>query len=263
MSQPNPSNQYLQEYLSKEQLEDFDRDGFLVLPAMYSGAEIDRLSTWIDELSTKLPEAGREMIYFEDSLTEPGKRILSRIEKFADHHQQLHDFIYGQRMISIASQILGDQAVLFKEKINFKMPGGGGFEPHQDIQPGWDDYCPYFISVLVTIDESTIANGCLELASGFHKKGLLGEKWKPLTEEQLKGITFKHYPMSPGDVAFFDCFVPHQSKPNQTLKQRRNLYLTFNRAQDGEHRQQYFADKRKSYPPDNERQPGNEYVFKV
>jgi 2-aminoethylphosphonate dioxygenase len=143
------------------------------------------------------------------------------------------------------------------------LPGGGGFEPHQDIQPGWDDYCPYFISVLVTIDESTVENGCLELAAGYHKQGMLGEKWKPLTDAQLAGVEFVKYPMSPGDVAFFDCFVPHQSKPNLTSRQRRNLYLTFNRAADGDHRHNYFADKRKSYPPDYEREPGKQYVFKV
>jgi len=249
--------------LSENQLEDFDRDGFLVVPQMYSATEIDHVARWIDELSSRKPEIGKQMVYYEDSLTEKGQRILSRIEKFADYHENLRHFICSQRMLNTASQLLGDQALLFKEKINFKLPGAGGFEPHQDIQPGWDDYCPYFLSVLVTIDHSTVENGCLELASGHHKKGLLGEKWKPLTAEQLQGVEFKPHPMLPGDVAFFDCFVPHQSKPNQTAKQRRNLYLTFNRQKDGDHREQYFGDKRKSFPPEYEREPGKEYVFRV
>ena len=143
------------------------------------------------------------------------------------------------------------------------MPGGAGFEPHQDIQPGWDDYCPYFVSVLIAVDENTLENGCLELAAGFHKKGLLGQKWRPLQGEELVGIEFTPYPMAPGDVAIFDCFVPHQSKPNKTARPRRNLYLTFNRAADGQQRERYFADKRKSFPPDNERDPGKEYSYKV
>jgi len=249
--------------LSLEQHQQFDRDGFIVFPAMYSPDEIAQISAAIDVLSSKAPEIGKEMAYFEDSLTEKGKRILSRIERFAEYNEVLKNLVYGDRMIEATAELLKDRPLLFKEKINFKLPGGGGFEPHQDIQPGWDDYCPYFISILVTIDESTIENGCLELAAGFHKKGMIGERWKPLTEEQLSGIEFKCYPMAGGDVAFFDCFVPHQSKPNLTSKQRRNLYLTFNRASDGDHREKYFADKRQSYPPDNEREPGKEYVFKV
>jgi ectoine hydroxylase-related dioxygenase (phytanoyl-CoA dioxygenase family) len=117
--------------------------------------------------------------------------------------------------------------------------------------------------VLVTIDDSNKENGCLELASGHHKRGLLGKKWEPLKDDQLSGVEFVEYPMKPGDVAFFDCFVPHQSKPNLTSVQRRNLYLTYNRASEGDHREKYFADKRKSYPPDLEREPGKEYSFKV
>jgi hypothetical protein len=32
---------------------------------------------------------------------------------------------------------------------------------------------------------------------------------------------------------------------------------------DGDHREKYFSDKRKNYPPDYEREPGKEYVFRV
>ena len=128
---------------------------------------------------------------------------------------------------------------------------------------GWDEYAPYFLSVLVTVDASTEENGCLELAAGHHKRGMIGRRWQPLEGDELKGITFKQYPMSPGDVAFFDCFVPHRSGPNLTPVRRRNLYLTYNRKRDGDHRAKYFADKRASFPPDKERDPKKAYSFKV
>ena len=34
-----------------------------------------------------------------------------------------------------------------EDKINFKMPGGTGFKPHQDSQAGWEVYAKYFINV--------------------------------------------------------------------------------------------------------------------
>jgi hypothetical protein len=243
--------------------EAFARDGYLVVPGMYDGGEISQLSGWIDELVARPPEVGRQMVYFEDSLLRKGERVLSRIEYFADFHPGLARFIHSDRMLGATAALLGDEPVLFKEKVNFKLPGGGGFAPHQDIQPGWDDYAPYFLSVLVTVDESTVENGCLELATGHHRRGLLGRRWEPLEGPELAGIEFRAYPMAPGDVAFFDCFAPHQSQPNLTDRPRRNLYLTFNRRADGEHRVRYFADKRKSFPPDNEREPGRQYTFKV
>ena len=222
-----------------------------------------RLSGWIDELATRVHLPGKEMAYFENDLLRKNERVLSRIEKFVEACPPLGDLVLSEKIKGPVSQLLGGPAVLFKEKINFKLPGGGGFEPHQDIQPGWDDYASYFISVLVTVDRSTIENGCLEMAAGHHTRGLIGEKWKPLSAGELRGIRFTHYPMEPGDVAFFDCFVPHQSKANLTSERRRNLYLTFNRLSEGGHREKYFSEKRKSYPPDAEREPGREYIFRV
>src|SRR5262249_54189515 len=186
-------------------------------------------------------ERGKQMVYLEDSLVEKGARILSRMEKFSDYHDGLANFVRQDKLIGRLSELFNEPAVLFKEKVNFKMPGSGGFEPHQDIQPGWDDYCPYFITVLLAVDESSPENGCLELAAGSHKRGMLGKKWQPLTESELVGVEFVPYPMAPGDAVFFDCFVPHQSKPNATGKRRRNLYLTYNRLSDGDQRERYFA----------------------
>lgn len=249
--------------LSASQLSDFKRDGFVVARGLYSPAEVKQLSGWIDELQRRPRVKGLEMAYFEESLFKKGEKVLSRIEKFADCHEGFGRFVADSKMTGLCSQLLGDRAVLFKEKVNFKLPGGGGFAPHQDIQPGWDEYAPFFLSVLVTIDPSTVENGCLELAAGHHTRGLIGRKWKPLEGSELDGMEFVPYPMGPGDVAFFDCFVPHQSKPNLTSSPRRNLYLTYNRAADGDKREKYFADKRASYPPDNEREPGKSYAFRV
>lgn len=249
--------------MNSQELEHFKRDGFLIVRCLYGPAEVRELSDRIDAMAALRPSKEGPMSYFEDSRAEKGKRILSRIEKFADYDEELKQFISADKMRSRVEALLGEPGVLFKEKVNFKLPGGGGFEPHQDIQPGWDEYAPYFLSVLVTIDDSTLENGCLELAAGHHTRGRIGQKWKPLQGDELRGIEFIPFPMAPGDVAFFDCFVPHRSKPNLTSSPRRNLYLTYNRASDGDHREKYFSDKRKNFPPDFEREPGKEYVFRV
>ena len=241
----------------------FDRDGFLVVRSVFTASEVVAYAAAIDALASRPPEIGQQMVYFEDSRTAPGTRVLARIEKFVEYDATLADVVLDPRLVDAASTLIGDRAVLFKDKINFKMPGGAGFTPHQDIQPGWDRYAPYFLSVLIAIDENTIENGCLELVAGQHRRGLIGRRWEPLEGEELAGLDFVPYPMAPGDIAFFDCFTPHQSQPNLTDRPRRNLYLTYNRAADGDFREQYFADKRKSFPPDFERDPGATYTFRV
>ena len=241
----------------------FDRDGFLIVRSAFSGQEVAAQVGAIEALASRPPEVGRQMVYFEDSVTAAATRVLSRIEKFVEYEPALAGLTFDARIVEPVSELLGDRAVLFKEKINFKLPGGGGFTPHQDIQPGWDQYASYFISVLVAIDPNTIENGCLEFAAGHHRRGLIGRRWEPLEGAELEGLAFAPHPMEPGDVAFFDCFTPHQSKPNLTRDPRRNLYLTFNRASEGNFRDRYFADKRKNFPPDFERDPSATYVFRV
>ncbi len=249
--------------LSPAQIAEFDTAGFVVLRGFFSTGEIARVGEAIAALAARPPSVGREMVYFEDSVRDPAVRVLSRIEKFIEHEPTLRELVLDPRLSLAAGQLLRDEARLFKEKINFKMPGGRGFEPHQDIQPGWDAYADYFLSVLVTIDPSIPENGCLEVSAGHHQRGLLGEKWQPLTPAQLRGVEFVRLPTMPGDVVFFDCFVPHQSAPNLTDRPRRNLYLSYNRAAAGDHREKYFADKRAAFPPDHERAPGVKLAFKV
>ena len=41
----------------------------------------------------------------------------------------------GPAMLDRVSQLMGEPAILFKEKINFKLSGGSGFAAHQDAPP--------------------------------------------------------------------------------------------------------------------------------
>src|SRR5437762_13432355 len=115
--------------LSDKQLADFHRDGHLVVRHMYGPQEIAEASSWIDEFAARTPKFGEQMVYFEDSLLEKGKRVMSRIERFANFHEGLRDVCSSDKMLGAAAQLLGDRALLFKEKVKFKLPGGGGFIP--------------------------------------------------------------------------------------------------------------------------------------
>ena len=243
-----------------EQLAEFDRSGFLVVPGFFEMPECLELRRWTEEIAAASELPGRHMVYYEDSLAEPGRRIVQRIENMCPFHPGFDSLLREGRLIAWADALLGGEAVLFKDKINFKLPGGGGFELHQDQQAGWSAYAPLFLTAMISIDDSTVENGCLEIAAGRHKEGLLGEEWQPLKGD---GLALAPVPTDAGDLVFFDSFVPHESGPNRTLAPRRMLYVTYTRAADGDHRARYFADKRRDFPPDIEREPGRTYTFRV
>ena len=248
---------------SKKDIDQFNDDGFIIVRGLFGQDEMQDLLTWTAEIEHWPETPGKYMMYFEESLTDSGKRILSRVENFCAYHEGYSKLTNGPKMLGACSQLFGESAILFKEKINFKLPGANGFTPHQDVQAGWDTYADLHITAMVSIDPTTIENGCLELAAGYHKDGLLGTMWSPLTEDDLKGVEFKAYTTEPGDAIFFDSYAPHQSAPNETNQPRRVLYTTYNKLSEGDHLAQYYADKRKSYPPDCERDPNKDYSFKV
>jgi ectoine hydroxylase-related dioxygenase (phytanoyl-CoA dioxygenase family) len=74
-------------------------------------------------------------------------------------------------------------------------------------------------------------------------------------------------PTQPGDLLFFDSYLPHRSAANLTDRPRRALYLTYNKATEGNVRDSYYREKRAVFPPDAEREPGRNYgdsgVFNV
>ncbi|MCP5151272.1 MAG: phytanoyl-CoA dioxygenase family protein [Ectothiorhodospiraceae bacterium] len=239
----------------------FHRDGYLVVPGLLDAEEMRRVTAWTEDLAAMPEVPGRHMVYHEDSLRAPGQRVLSRIENFCPFHEGMDRLLRGPGLGDWVARLMGEPVVLFKEKINFKIPGSDGFKAHQDVQAGWDVYGPLHVTALVTIDDTTPENGCLELAAGRHREGLLGEMWKPLPEDG--SIEYVACPTRSGDVVFFDSYAPHRSAPNATDRPRRVLYVTYNARSAGDHRLAYYAAKRKSFPPDCEREPGARYVFRV
>lgn len=245
-----------------EQVEQFRRDGYLVVRGMYSAEEMCEIGEWTDEVAGYPEVPGKHMMYFEKS-RQDGARIICRIENFVPYHEGFSRLIMSTRMQRAVSELFGEEAVLFKDKINFKLPGGDGFKEHQDVQAGWDTYAGLHITAMVAIDETNEANGSLEMIPGMHRKGLLGKQWAPLSDDDTANAQYQAVHCQPGDAVFFDSFAPHRSAPNRTDHSRRVLYITYNRLSEGDSRAQYYADKRASYPPDIEREPDREYRFRV
>jgi ectoine hydroxylase-related dioxygenase (phytanoyl-CoA dioxygenase family) len=247
--------------LDAAQVAAFRRNGYVVVAGLLDAAAMASVRAWTDEVQAWPEVAGRHMMYFEHAAD--GRRLLNRMEDVLPWHAGFRDLAAGVLLRGACAQLFGEPAVLFKDKINFKQPGGGGFEAHQDVQAGWSRYAGLHITALVTIDRSTRANGCLEMAHGFGQHALIGREWEPLTDADLRDVTWEAIEAEPGDAVFFDSFVPHRSAANHTPGQRRVLYYTYNRASEGDHLRQYYADKRASYPPDIERQAGREYRYRV
>jgi len=111
--------------LNKEQIAQFNDLGWLITQTL-DGDKTANLQTWVQEIQD-LPDTGPWLHYREQ--TEHGPK-LCRTEFFTPSHEGFRKFLTQGAMVDTATALLGEQAVLYKEKINYKLVGGAGYSPH-------------------------------------------------------------------------------------------------------------------------------------
>jgi 2-aminoethylphosphonate dioxygenase len=248
-----------------EELEGWRRDHHLILRGRLADTDVARLRAWVDDLAARPETPGKWMKYFERGAGGEGKtgaeaRQLCRVEDFVPYHDGLSDLIRGPGTLALVGDLMGEPAALFKEKINFKLPGGSGFAAHQDA-PAFVTFAQrYHITMLIAIDEATMANGCLEISDPVELYRTLPQApGGHLAPEVERALPWRPVELAPGDVVLFDSYIPHRSAANRSDRPRRALYVTYNRLAEGDRRDAYFADKRTRFPPECERVPGVDY----
>ena len=251
--------------LTNEQTAFFKDKGFLLLRNFFGSVEMGRVGAWLDQLQQEPPTSGREAKYYERSPV-TGENMLVRAEYLlGDLNPDLSSLLLNARTIQCLTDLLGEPPLLFKEKANYKLPGCRPDKLHQDQAAGWNAYGRFFITMAIMVDPNTRENAALSIMkSGNYQRNLMTPEWQPLSEQDPPYQPEDEYHLlegEPGDVAFFDCYVPHGSPANTSNRSRRNLYLTFNRQSEGDMRATYYAEKWRSYPPNSSAdvRPDNAY----
>jgi ectoine hydroxylase-related dioxygenase (phytanoyl-CoA dioxygenase family) len=226
--------------LTTEQICQYEADGYLVLPAHLDRETVDALSLGAEELARSVgpiqPGTPRLQV---DRIEE--RYQLRMVEPVVDRVKAFARLAADERVLGPFRSLLGEEPMLFEDKLNYKHPRGGSpFPLHQDY-PYWQKYTPCLISAMIYIDEATEANGCLEVVAGWHEKGIL-----PNGPVQVGVMTDGHVctepvdpalivkvPGPPGTMILFSCFTPHASAPNLSDRPRRALVLTYHPASAG------------------------------
>lgn len=248
-------------YLSDEQIKFYDNNGYLIINDLLNKNEINNLIHMVDEIQDWKPTPNKWMLYYENNRMN-NEKLLCRTENFLPYHKNLSDLITKGRINHMLDQILREKPILFKEKINYKLPYASGFPAHQDAPAFTTFNQKNHITLNIAVDSATIENGCLEVAPGFHKDGILEQNNinGGLSEKKEKELNnWIPVKLNPGDLLLFSSYIPHRSGNNNTSKARRSVYITYNGISDGSFRDLYYEDKRKNFPQECERDPNKDY----
>jgi ectoine hydroxylase-related dioxygenase (phytanoyl-CoA dioxygenase family) len=218
------------------------RTGFLRIDGCLRGAALDALRAWAAEVEGWPAGAGPWLQH--DEMTDAGPRR-ARSENFALEHPGFRALLTKGALVQMAAELMGEPAVLYKEKINYKYPGGGEYVAHQDAR-GYPNVART-VTCLLAVDAATIENGCLELAAGQHAALLPADAEACVPAELAATFDWTPVPLAPGDLLWFHCFAPHRSGPNRSTAPRRALYITYNALAEGDQRAAYYAGKRDAF----------------
>ncbi len=242
--------------LTEEQQSFWNKHSYIVFRGLFTD-KVEEISNWIEEISNWSEDMSKWLTFYE--MDDPDK--LSRIENFIPFHPKLADIINGTKVLSIVEELMGEPPVLYKERINFKPPGGGAHAAHQDgvaYESGslraFDSNITPYISVLISVDAATKTNGCFEVVEPWEldKLDILpmekpyahAPNFSKIEQEVEDDLNWVQLETSPGDVIFFTERLPHRSRPNHSGESRRILYGVYNPLKEGDKREKYYQDKR-------------------
>jgi ectoine hydroxylase-related dioxygenase (phytanoyl-CoA dioxygenase family) len=200
--------------------------------------ELADLVRWVDEVSS-WPDDGDGWLHYRE-MTDDGPK-LCRTENFVPFHADLRSLLTTGSMLETASALLAEPAVLYKEKINYKLPGGAGYAPHQDA-PAYR-FVETHVSCMVAVDDSLVGNGCLEVASRTHGEVLPTDENGCIRADVVDALTWMPVEVRAGETLWFHSRTPHRSGPNESSVPRRALYPTYNAAAEGDLRDEYYRQK--------------------
>jgi ectoine hydroxylase-related dioxygenase (phytanoyl-CoA dioxygenase family) len=211
------------------------RDQGWLLARSHDG--VDAVRRWVDEVAA-WPDDGPWLHHRE--LTDAGPQ-LCRTENFVPYHEDLRRLLTTGPMLGTASALLGEPAVLYKEKINYKLPGGAGYSPHQDA-PAYR-FVDTHVSCMVAVDDALVGNGCLEVVSACHHELLPTDEAGCIRADVAEGLDWTPVEVQAGETLWFHSRTPHRSGPNLGSTPRRALYPTYNVLREGDLRAAYYQQK--------------------
>ena len=212
---PNPRT------LTVEQVERFNRDGYLMPLRIFSPSEIAEIRGYFDQLLAKYTAEGK------DSYS---------ISTAHARHGRVWDILTNPRIAAIVTDLIGPSVVGWGSHFFCKMPGDGKHVAwHQDASY-WPLTPSKAVTVWLAIDDADRGNACMKYIPGTH---VLGHLTYQLTEQDAANVLNQTVPdiekygepvyveLKAGEASVHSDLLLHGSDANESSRRRCGLTLRF------------------------------------
>jgi len=209
--------------LDPDSLATYHEQGYVIAPGVFSAGEITAINGEIDRLQAEKPDAFAESGLYQLGLRSPITEAICRDE----------------RILTLIEDIVSPGIAIYSAKMVHK-------PAHSDLVCHWHQDNAYYnqhsdshcrMSIWLSLQDTTEANGCLWVVPGSHKGGTLpaekrGNGHCDLAFEDggkpLPGAIPR--PLGSGDVLLFHADLWHRSLGNHSDKPRRSFIVSYQEA---------------------------------
>lgn len=224
---PDLSKDYL---LTAEQIQDYQRDGHVVLRGVASPEEVAAYRPILVEAVDRYKSQVRPLAERDTY----GKAFL-QIMNLWRGDERAAKFVLARRFARMAAELMGVSGVrLYHDQALFKEPGGGPTPWHQD-QFYWPLETNHTITMWMPLVDLSPEMGPMGFASGSQRAGYIGK----LAISDKSEAVFKQYvldkgyqvtsdgAMRAGDCSFHAGWTLHNAPANQTDRMREVMTIIY------------------------------------
>lgn len=210
--------------LDDKQIEQFNKDGFLVLKSFANTELCDEIlqkaSEHLEKKQAPIESEQEYMKFDNDSIT------VRRLRQVYDREEIFKNWMTDSKIRPILKQILNDTPVLTLAHHNSIMTK----MPHESTRTFWHQDRRYWhfqndnlVSIWLSLGEEYLENGLLEFIPASHKINFTKDRFDENSnfldsnEENRELIKNKvHQNLQKGDVVLFHCKTLHHASKNQS-----------------------------------------------
>lgn len=207
--------------LSRSQIEQFNRDGYLKGICIFEDDEIAEHRRYFDDLLKKVLAQGQDSYSISTAHLKHGK---------------VYDLLIHPRIVACVRDLLGENVVGWGSHYFCKMPRDGkSVTWHQDASY-WPLTPSKTATVWLAVDDADRENACMQFLAGSHRFGQLAYRSSRSTEGNVLDQTVEDVErfgspvdvlLNAGEISIHSDLLLHGSKANNSNRRRCGLTLRY------------------------------------
>ncbi|MCA9048402.1 MAG: phytanoyl-CoA dioxygenase family protein [Planctomycetaceae bacterium] len=207
--------------LSRADVEQYNRDGYVKCLRVYAPDEINAVRGYFDDLLTRVIAGGGDSYSISTAHMKYGP---------------VYDILTHPAIVAVVRDILGDDVIGWGSHFFCKMPGDGkAVAWHQDASY-WPLSPSKALTVWLAVDKADLGNGCMKFVAGSHHFGHMTYRESTEADHNVLNQTIddaEQYgeivvdELEAGEISVHSDLLLHGSDPNTSDRRRCGLTLRY------------------------------------